>query len=62
MEATNALLKGYKAGAATSSKKHTKYAKIIKLLFKTAGKGLRQVTGNKIDYVYWDDPNKLVGF
>ena len=43
-----------------SSNRHSKYVNIIKPLFKTVGSGLRQVTGNKIDYVYWDDPNELV--
>lgn len=60
LEATNAHLKGYKTGAAMSSNKHAKYINIIKPLFKSVGEGLRQVTGNKIDYVYWDDPNELV--
>lgn len=57
---TNAHLKNYKPGAPLSSNKHTKYTDIIKPMFKTVGEGLRQVTGNKIDYVYWNDPNELV--
>lgn len=60
LESTNAHLKGYKPGAAISSNKHFKYVNIIKPLFKTTGGGLRKVTGNKIDYVYWNDPNELV--
>lgn len=60
LEATNAHLKGYKSGALLSSNRHSKYVNIIKPLFKTIGGGLRQVTGNKIDYVYWNDPNELV--
>ena len=60
LETTSAHLKGYKAGAPLSSNKHTKYTNIIKPLFKTTGGGMRQVTGNKIDYIYWDNPNELV--
>ena len=33
---------------------------IIRPLFTSVGEGLKQVTGNKIDYVYWDDINELV--
>ena len=43
-----------------SSNKYPKYNEIIKPMFKTVGEGLREVTGNKIDYVYWNDPNELV--
>lgn len=60
LEATNGHLKSYKDGAPMSSNRHTKYLNIIKPLFKSVGEGLRQVTGNKIDYIYWDDPNELV--
>ena len=53
-------MKGYNPGAPVSSNRHSKYTKIIKPLFQIGGDGLRQVTGNKIDYVYWNDPNELV--
>ena len=33
---------------------------IIRPLFTSVGEGLKQVTGNKIDYVYWNDINELV--
>lgn len=60
LETTNAHLKGYKHGAAIASNKHTKYTTIIRPLFKITGGGIRRVSGNKIDYIYWDDPNELV--
>jgi len=60
LEKTNGHLKGYKDNASIASNKYYKYTNIIKPLFKISGSGLREVTGNKIDYVYWDDVNELV--
>lgn len=57
---TNAHKKGYKPDGALSSNKHTKYTKIIKDLFAVTGEGFKEVSGNKIDYIYWDDPNELI--
>ena len=57
---TNAHLKGYKDGAQISATKHTKYVKIIKQLFQSAGEGLMEANDNKIQQRYWDDPNELV--
>lgn len=60
LELTNGHLKGHKPGAAIASNAHYKYINIIKPLFKTSGEGMREVTGHKIDYIYWNDPNELV--
>lgn len=60
LEITNGHLKGHKAGANIMSNAHYKYTNIIKPLFKTTGEGMREVTGNKIDYIYWNDPNEII--
>jgi len=60
LELTSAHLKRYKLGAPLSSNKHSKYTNIIKPLFTSLGSGLREVTNNKMDYIYWDNPNELV--
>lgn len=60
LEATNAHLKGYQQDAPISGNRHYKYTNIIKPLFKVGGSGVREVTNNKVDYIYWDDPNELV--
>ena len=60
LEKTNGHLKNYKDNAQIASNKYYKYIHIIKPLFQIGGSGLREVTGNKIDYLYWDDANELV--
>lgn len=60
LEITSGHLKGYKPDGNIMSNAYYKYTQIIKPLFKTTGQGLREVTGNKIDYVYWDNPNELI--
>lgn len=60
LELTNGHLKGYNHNAPLSSNRHSKYTTIIKPLFKVSGSGIREVTNNKIDYIYWDNPNELV--
>ena len=49
---TNAHKKSYEANQAISSNKGNKYKTIIKPMFTSTGEGLKEVTGNKIDYVY----------
>lgn len=60
LQITSAHKKGFKDDAQISSNKFVKYNKIIKPLFEVKGTGMREVTHNKIDYIYWDDPNELV--
>ena len=55
---TNAHKKNYNPDEGISGNRHSKYQKVISKLFK--GQGLREVTNNKIDYIYWDDPNELI--
>lgn len=43
-----------------TTKRGSKYKKIIEPLFKKEGGKLLPVTNNKIDYVHWNDPNELV--
>ena len=57
---TSAHKKGYAPDALISSNKYEKYTKIIAPLFPKTGEGLNEVTGNKIDYVHWNDLNELV--
>ena len=57
---TSAHKKGYAPNATISANKHEKYTKVIAPLFSKTGDGLKEVTGNKIDYVHWNDVNELV--
>lgn len=58
---TSAHKKGYAPNASLSSNRYEKYTKIIAPLFSKSGEGLiKEVTGNKIDYVHWNDLNELV--
>lgn len=54
---TNAHKRYYKANKQIAGTKSKKYKKIIA---PAVGYGMvKEVTNNKIDYVYWDDPNEL---
>jgi hypothetical protein len=57
---TSAHKKSYNPEAQISANSGSKYKKIIAPMFSKSGEGLREVTGNAIDYVYWNDPNELV--
>nr|CAI5848851.1 unnamed protein product [Callosobruchus analis] len=56
---TNAHKRYYRPGEQVDGSKLKKYKNIIAPSIK--GQGLMmEVTGNKKDYIYWDDPNELV--
>ncbi|KYN02979.1 hypothetical protein ALC62_06184 [Cyphomyrmex costatus] len=68
---TNAYRRGHNAGNQVLGNKGHKYKNIIAplVLSKKVGTGIKEkldlpcamsLTDNKIDYVHWDDPNKLV--
>ena len=58
---TNAHKRGYNPDAPISSNKHVKYTKIIAPMFSVKeGTGLKIANDNKVDYIYWDDPNELI--
>ena len=69
LEKSSAHKQGYKADAKIASSSGRKYMNVIKPLFSSkSGEGLlqqqqqhkKEVSNNKIDYVYWNDPNELV--
>lgn len=57
---TSAHRQQYNPRAKIASSGGKKYTTIIKKLFEVRGEGLLPVTGNKIDYIHWEDPNELV--
>lgn len=58
---TDAHKKSYNPDAQISSNSGSKYTKIIGPLFKDkTGEGLREVTNNKVDHIYWNNPNELI--
>nr|CAH7768878.1 unnamed protein product [Callosobruchus chinensis] len=57
---TNAHRRYYKSGEQVDGSKLKKYKNIIAPTIKKGQGLMMDVTGNKKDYIYWDDPNELV--
>lgn len=63
VKASSLLHRNYNENQQYAGSKSAKY-KFIKKLFKSdkslSGAGLMKYSKNKLDYIYWDDPNELV--
>lgn len=74
LETTNAYRRDYKADGQIKGTKAYKYKNIIRTLIKDKipntllnvstsnhkGSGMMKLNENKVNYIYWDDPNELV--